>query len=142
MVSFLALGGMMKYEAAFIQSVLNSSEIRSIMDHQGWGSIIAIITRLMHGSQNKADQTIRDPGLDSLIKGTHYNGQVSFAKTLLHTFSSLYDRAGTVLKDAQTKLPRAPAKGKRDTSDPVLSEPDTRKEEPDERREKQTSGVQ
>jgi len=118
---------MKKTEAQYVQSVVAASAIRGIMSDPRWPQVVTVIKQLLSAAQSQGETARNNPSFDSMIKATHFDGQVRMAKILLHTFSQLYDRAGIVLKDAQDKLPYAPTEQRRQRG-PDASR-DTHKEE-------------
>ena len=97
-----------KTEGQYVHSVMSAAAIRGIMSDPRWEQVVTVIKQLLVAAQSRGEAARNDPSFDSMIKATHFDGQVRFAKTLLHTFSQLFDRAGIVLDDAQNKLPYAP----------------------------------
>lgn len=110
----MALGRIMKKtEGQYVHSVMSAAAIRGIMSDPRWDQVVTIIKQLLSAAQSRGETARNDPSFDSMIKATHFDGQVRMAKTLLHTFSQLFDRAGLVLKDAQSKLSYAPQEQRR-----------------------------
>lgn len=95
-------------DTLFLSRVVNAASIRGLMDDPRWEYIVAVISDSMRAAQTRATIARRDPSLDGMIKVGHYEARISALKDLLHTFTRLYDGAGKVLIEAQTKLPYAP----------------------------------
>ena len=104
---------MKQTDGQYVQKVMNSAAMRGIMDDPRWEQVILVVKQLLGAAQSQAEAARNTPSFDSMIKATHFDGQVRMAKMLLHTFSQLYDRAGIVLKEAQDKLPYAPKEQRR-----------------------------
>ena len=119
---------MKQSEGEYAHSVMNAAALRGIMDDPRWGTVVTVIKQLLAAAQSKTEAARNDPSFDAMIKSTHFDGQVRMAKILLHTFSQMYDRAGSVLEDARSKLPYAPQpQEQRRQRDPNASR-DTHKE--------------